>query len=249
LPDYYAILSVPIGASAEQVERAYRLLARMSHPDAFPNDTHGQAWANERMKQINEAYAVLSDPAQRSEYDRSHRAGGASQPSHAQEGLLRCPGCEGEGETLCLTCAGVGTNDCPGCHGHQQVVCPACGGLGALTPVEYERLVEELLRAEAQSPSRGAQRQAPPQSPYSQDLRWSVSVPRRNPETATILSVFLPGVGQIYNGEGPKGLVYLGIAFILFLGIGLLKGVGVLLWLSFWAYNVFDAYSTARGRT
>jgi TM2 domain-containing membrane protein YozV len=74
-------------------------------------------------------------------------------------------------------------------------------------------------------------------------------VPRRNPETATILSVFLPGVGQLYNGEGQKGLVYLGIAFILFLGTGLLKGVGVLLWLSFWAYNVFDAYSTARGRT
>lgn len=247
--DYYAVLGIPTGATAEQIERAYKLLARMSHPDAFPNDLRGQAWANERMKQINEAYAVLSDSVRRSDYDRTRRGGErVAQPSHA-EGVLRCPACEGEGETVCLTCGGVGTDDCPGCHGQQQVTCPACGGVGVLTPVEYERLVEELLRAESQSYGRGTQQQASPQSHHAQDLRWSVSVPRRNPETATILSVFLPGAGQLYNGEARKALTYLSIAFILFLGVSLMKGLGVLLWLSFWAYNVFDAYSTAQRRT
>lgn len=56
--DYYAILGIPSGATADQIERAYKLLVRMPHPDAFPNDPRAQAWADERMKQINEAYTV-----------------------------------------------------------------------------------------------------------------------------------------------------------------------------------------------
>ena len=50
--DYYAILGVTFGASTEQIERAYKLLVRMSHPDAFPGDPQAQAWANERMKDV-----------------------------------------------------------------------------------------------------------------------------------------------------------------------------------------------------
>ena len=49
--DHYAVLGVPPGATPEQVERAYKLLARISHPDAFPSDSQAQWWANERMIQ------------------------------------------------------------------------------------------------------------------------------------------------------------------------------------------------------
>ncbi len=63
LPDYYAILGLPVSATAEQVKRAYYNLARRYHPDL-----HGQT-QNERIKLINEAYSILSDLTQRAAYD------------------------------------------------------------------------------------------------------------------------------------------------------------------------------------
>ena len=62
--DYYKILGIPKTAKAEQIKEAYRKLAFRYHPDRSGED--GNA---DRMKQINEAYAALSDPAKRQEYD------------------------------------------------------------------------------------------------------------------------------------------------------------------------------------
>ncbi|MDQ3762155.1 MAG: DnaJ domain-containing protein [Actinomycetota bacterium] len=63
--DYYEVLGVNRGASAEDIQRAYRKLARQYHPDV--NKDPG---AEERFKQISEAYDVLSDPKSRERYDR-----------------------------------------------------------------------------------------------------------------------------------------------------------------------------------
>jgi curved DNA-binding protein len=63
--DYYDVLGVARNASADDVRKAYRKLARKYHPDVNPDDTS----AEERFKEIGEAYEVLSDPEKRKKYD------------------------------------------------------------------------------------------------------------------------------------------------------------------------------------
>ncbi|RZK95801.1 MAG: molecular chaperone DnaJ [Rhodococcus sp. (in: high G+C Gram-positive bacteria)] len=67
--DFYAALGIPSTASAEEIKKAYRKLARDLHPDANPHNTE----VEEKFKKVSEAHAVLSDPAKRKEYDRTRR--------------------------------------------------------------------------------------------------------------------------------------------------------------------------------
>jgi molecular chaperone DnaJ len=69
--DFYRILGVAENASAAEIKKAYRKLAKQYHPDANPNDSA----AAERFKEISEAYSVLSDDAKRKQYDQMRKYG------------------------------------------------------------------------------------------------------------------------------------------------------------------------------
>ena len=82
--DYYADLGVPSTATAEEIKKAYRKLARTHHPDANAGDPK----AEERFKEISAAYDVLSDEKRRAEYDELRRLGASG---------FRFPGTGGPG--------------------------------------------------------------------------------------------------------------------------------------------------------
>ncbi len=98
--DFYAVLGVGKAAPSDEIKKAYRKLARESHPDHNPGD----AQAEERFKAASEAYDVLSDERKRKEYDeirslfgsgafrRNARSGGAGRATLRHVGPVRCGG-------------------------------------------------------------------------------------------------------------------------------------------------------------
>jgi len=81
--DYYATLGVSKTASAEEIKKAYRKLAMKHHPD----HAQGDKASEEKFKQISEAYAVLSDPEKRRQYDQFGSEGFRQQ--YSQEDIFR----------------------------------------------------------------------------------------------------------------------------------------------------------------
>jgi len=89
--DYYEVLGVPHTAAAEEIKKRYRKLARKHHPDV----NRGDKTAEERFKELNEAYEVLSDPEKRQRYDQlgqNWKGGADFTPPPGWEGTPVDPG-------------------------------------------------------------------------------------------------------------------------------------------------------------
>ena len=69
--DYYEVLGLKKGAGEDEIKKAFRKMAMKYHPDKNPGDRT----AEEKFKEVNEAYSVLSDPEKKSKYDRFGHAG------------------------------------------------------------------------------------------------------------------------------------------------------------------------------
>jgi curved DNA-binding protein len=81
--DYYEVLGLKKGASAEEIKKAFRKLAIKYHPDKNPGDKG----AEDRFKEINEAYAVLSDAEKKAQYDQFGSTG--FHQRYSQEDIFR----------------------------------------------------------------------------------------------------------------------------------------------------------------
>ncbi|MGH8935533.1 MAG: molecular chaperone DnaJ [Acidimicrobiia bacterium] len=161
MKDYYRVLGVSADASQAEIKRAFRRLARETHPDAIPDDPVAEA----RFREAAEAYEVLSDPRRRAAYDRGDRlavgdlfssfaafddlfemffgGGGLTRPRSGP----RAGRDVGTAVEIELAEAAFGTTRevefpvavaCEACEGSgaapgsQAQTCPRCGGAGAL---------------------------------------------------------------------------------------------------------------------
>lgn len=83
---HYEVLGVPPGAREDEIKKAYRKLAKENHPDLHPDDKA----AEERFKEINEAWEILSDPDKRGKYDQE-LSGPSEKKSKKQSGKKTAP--------------------------------------------------------------------------------------------------------------------------------------------------------------
>jgi molecular chaperone DnaJ len=148
--DLYEVLGVPKSASQDEIKKAYRKLARKHHPDSNPGD----AEAEERFKELQDAYDVLSDPEKRTQYDQlgprmfeGRGAGGTARTRQrgqrgADVGVTLTLSFEDslaglttkipvELETVCATCKGSGAEP-----GTKPIICPECRGRGVTSEDE-----------------------------------------------------------------------------------------------------------------
>ena len=132
-PDYYATLGVDEDAPAKEIKKAYRKLAQQYHPDR----NAGDAAAEERFKEVQEAYDTLGDETKRKAYDRARRDPyGGRFEGNPFEGFAGAPGGEGryyrtpDGTYVRVDTTGAGPGGYGG--GQDDFVFGGGGGLGGI---------------------------------------------------------------------------------------------------------------------
>lgn len=198
--DYYEVLGVPRSASAEELQRAFRTLARRYHPDVNSDPS-----AEERFKEINEAYHVLSDPQTRARYDRygpdfRQVPEGAPAGAGASPGGGRSTG-RGRGSTVRTEGVDIDLEDLlrgfGGFRGFDDWGGATASMPGADQQAEIELTVEEAYR--------GGKHRIALAGP-SGERSYQVTIP---PGAINGQRIRLAGEGGRGSGEGAPGDLYL----------------------------------------
>ena len=219
--DYYATLGVPRTASEKDIRSAYRKLARQYHPDVNPGDKA----AEERFKQVNEAYEVLSDPEKRKKYDE---LGGrwreyeqwqrAQQGSGGQEQPFDFRGFSGyEPGGVRYEYRGVGEEDLSDLFGDASPFSDffetffggssASRGTGRATPrARRGSDIEQAVEISLSDAFRGTTLTLTVQNPDGQPRRLEVKIP---PGVDNGSRVRVAGQGQPGQGNAAAGDIYL----------------------------------------
>jgi molecular chaperone DnaJ len=155
--DYYAILGVAPSADGDEIKKAFRSLAKKYHPDKNPDDPI----AEEKFKEVTEAYEVLSDSEQRRVYDNPDPFGNMFDDRHPFSNFFRHrrpnPNAPQKGQTVNLRhiitlgealfgvtkkikyTFGKRCEDCSGTGGQNVKTCPNCNGRGNQTHSRQEK--------------------------------------------------------------------------------------------------------------
>ena len=163
--DYYNILGVPQTATDDDIKKAYRKLAMQFHPDKNPGK---EKWANEKFKEINEAYGVLGNVDKRKQYDQFGTTGDASDVfnSHTTqttfEDLMKDFGGAGLGVDFMDSIFGNFTK--PRGFSFRQYATDGSGRIFITTP-EDENLEEAYYTQQ-------------PQRPTSQNVNYEITITR-----------------------------------------------------------------------
>jgi molecular chaperone DnaJ len=185
--DFYATLGVPKNADAAAIKKAYRKLARTLHPDHNPDDAASEA----RFKEVGEAYAVLSDPEQRQQYDaiRAMAGGGARFSAPGRGG-----GAQGAGfEDLFGGLFGAGA----GGQGNQRVRYSTQGGNPGL-----EDLLGGLFGGAGGGAPAGFRPNASPMR--GADIQATTTLPFRQAAEGSTVSLMVDG--RTVNARIPAGV-------------------------------------------
>jgi curved DNA-binding protein len=211
--DYYRTLGVERGASAEEIQKAYRKLARKFHPDV--NREEG---AESRFKEIAEAYEVLKDPEKRSKYDRFGQAWNARQSGGAPP-----PGFEEFSFDLGGTPFGAGGSGFSsffemlfGQAARARAQAPG-GGWGSWSAegrggwARPGANQEVVLRVPLEEAARGGLRELAIAAPDGPSRRIRVNLPKGIRPGQTVR---VPGQGEAGRGGGPAGDLHLKVEIL-----------------------------------
>ncbi|MFJ1735635.1 DnaJ C-terminal domain-containing protein [Streptomyces sp. NPDC088254] len=199
--DFYEVLGVPRDADKDEIQRAYRKLARRYHPDVNKDPE-----AEERFKEINEAFSVLSEPDQRARYDRfgedfrkvpedwEERVGAGAGPG----GGFRWS--TGDGPRVRYATSGFGAEGVD----VEDLFGSFFGGAGRMRVPGADQEAELPLTVE--EAYRGGRRTVTLAGPTGQPRRYEVDVP---PGVTDGQRIRLAGEGGRGSGDAPAGDLYL----------------------------------------
>ncbi len=213
--DYYESLGVPRTASADEIKKAFRKLARQYHPDVAKDKKR----AEEKFKEINEAYEVLSDPAKRNKYDElgpNWKSGAEFRPPPGHEGFPGSQGFRGRGqgsEGFEFQFGGTGFSDF-----FEQIFGSRMrgGGFGARPGFHQEeesaergRDIEGDIMVTLEEAMRGSIRSVSVRRPAGRSVKTETYQVKIPPGVTEGQKLRVAGHGEAGSGGGESGDLYL----------------------------------------